>query len=95
MPRTLFILAALLSLTTTALAASPPSTPAATPLPIAVHSDRCASHSSSAQSAGLTGLSMSTAQTCCKICHKGKACGNTCISRQDICHVGPGCACDG
>ena len=32
---------------------------------------------------------------CCKICHKGKACGDTCISRQDTCHVGPGCACDG
>ena len=22
----------------------------------------------------------------------GKACGNTCISRNNICHVGPGCA---
>jgi hypothetical protein len=32
---------------------------------------------------------------CCKICSTGKACGNTCISRNDICHVGPGCACDG
>jgi hypothetical protein len=32
---------------------------------------------------------------CCKICHKGKACGDTCISRQDTCHVGQGCACDG
>jgi len=32
---------------------------------------------------------------CCKICTVGKACGNTCISKNDICHVGPGCACDG
>jgi hypothetical protein len=32
---------------------------------------------------------------CCKICTVGKACGNTCISKYDICHVGPGCACDG
>jgi hypothetical protein len=32
---------------------------------------------------------------CCKICTRGKACGNTCISRDDICRVGPGCACDG
>jgi hypothetical protein len=32
---------------------------------------------------------------CCKICTKGKACGNTCISRSYTCHVGPGCACDG
>lgn len=34
-------------------------------------------------------------QACCKICTVGKACGNTCISRDKQCHVGPGCACDG
>jgi hypothetical protein len=34
-------------------------------------------------------------QGCCKICRVGKACGNTCISRDKVCHVGPGCACDG
>ncbi len=34
-------------------------------------------------------------QQCCKICRRGKACGNTCISRDKVCHVGPGCACDG
>jgi hypothetical protein len=34
-------------------------------------------------------------QSCCKICTVGKACGNTCIARDKICHVGPGCACDG
>jgi hypothetical protein len=34
-------------------------------------------------------------QQCCKICRQGKACGDTCISRQDTCHVGQGCACDG
>lgn len=32
---------------------------------------------------------------CCKICTKGKACGNTCISRGYTCWVGPGCACNG
>jgi hypothetical protein len=32
---------------------------------------------------------------CCKICRKGKACGDTCISRAYTCHKGPGCACDG
>lgn len=32
---------------------------------------------------------------CCKICHKGKACGDSCISRSYTCHKGPGCACDG
>ena len=34
------------------------------------------------------------AKNCCKICTIGKACGNTCISRDYTCHVGPGCACD-
>jgi hypothetical protein len=32
---------------------------------------------------------------CCKICHKGKACGDSCISRDKDCHKPPGCACDG
>jgi len=32
---------------------------------------------------------------CCKICSTGKACGDTCISRNDVCRVGPGCACNG
>ncbi len=32
---------------------------------------------------------------CCKICTKGMACGDTCIDRDDSCHVGPGCACNG
>ena len=31
---------------------------------------------------------------CCKVCSKGKACGNTCISRSYTCHKGRGCACD-
>lgn len=34
-------------------------------------------------------------QECCKVCHKGKACGNTCIRRDYQCHQPPGCACDG
>lgn len=34
------------------------------------------------------------ATQCCKICSRGKACGNTCISRGYTCHVGRGCACD-
>jgi hypothetical protein len=32
---------------------------------------------------------------CCKVCRKGKACGDTCIERTKQCDVGPGCACDG
>lgn len=34
------------------------------------------------------------AAACCKICRKGKACGNSCISRDKTCRKGPGCACD-
>ncbi|MFZ5961529.1 hypothetical protein ACOXXX_01130 [Thalassococcus sp. BH17M4-6] len=32
---------------------------------------------------------------CCKTCRKGKACGDSCISRNKSCHKGVGCACDG
>ena len=31
---------------------------------------------------------------CCKVCNKGKACGNTCIARTTSCHIDRGCACD-
>ena len=31
---------------------------------------------------------------CCKICRKGKACGDSCISRTKTCTKGKGCACD-
>jgi len=31
---------------------------------------------------------------CCKYCSKGKACGDSCISRSYTCHKPPGCACD-
>lgn len=34
------------------------------------------------------------ASKCCRICDKGKACGNSCISRSYNCHKGRGCACD-
>ena len=30
---------------------------------------------------------------CCKVCKKGKPCGDTCIEKSDVCHVPPGCAC--
>ncbi|WP_434425253.1 hypothetical protein [Nannocystis pusilla] len=36
----------------------------------------------------------SPASSCCRMCHKGKACGNTCIARDKVCHTPPGCACD-
>jgi hypothetical protein len=33
-------------------------------------------------------------EQCCKVCSKGKACGNTCMRADYNCHKGPGCACD-
>ncbi len=32
---------------------------------------------------------------CCKTCKKGKACGESGISKSQTCHKAPGCACDG
>ena len=37
----------------------------------------------------------SSIKACCKICKKGKACGDSCISKKYICRKPPGCACDG
>lgn len=34
------------------------------------------------------------ASECCKICRKGQACGNSCISARYTCHKGSGCACN-
>jgi hypothetical protein len=31
---------------------------------------------------------------CRKVCDKGQACGDSCISRKYECHKGKGCACD-
>lgn len=33
--------------------------------------------------------------SCCKICRKSQACGNSCIPWYKTCHKGPGCACQG
>ena len=35
-----------------------------------------------------------TSPACCRICTRGKACGNSCINRAYRCHQPPGCACD-
>ncbi len=35
-----------------------------------------------------------SSRNCCKVCSKGKACGNSCISRSYTCHKPPGCACN-
>ena len=34
------------------------------------------------------------AKMCCKVCGKGQACGNSCISRRYTCRKPTGCACD-
>ena len=39
-------------------------------------------------------LNPATPAVCCKVCNKGKACGNSCISRSYTCHKPPGCACN-
>lgn len=33
-------------------------------------------------------------QSCCKICSRGQACGNSCISAKATCHKPKGCACN-
>lgn len=38
-------------------------------------------------------LHYEVAQACCKHCKKGQPCGDSCISRDKVCRVGPGCAC--
>ncbi len=45
--------------------------------------------------AGRSGGPEGRARDCCKVCRKGKACGDSCISRRYTCHSPPGCACDG
>jgi hypothetical protein len=41
-----------------------------------------------------TPYSAPSVRTCCKICSKGKACGDSCIARNETCHKGVGCACN-
>ena len=40
-------------------------------------------------------LTADTPKQCCRVCKKGKACGNGCISRERQCTKAPGCACNG
>jgi hypothetical protein len=34
------------------------------------------------------------ATSCCRVCTKGCACGNACISCNKVCRKPPGCACN-
>lgn len=36
-----------------------------------------------------------SAGECCRICTKGKACGDSCIAKDAVCHIVGGCACNG
>jgi len=91
MIRTLFACLALLCLSAPAFSDRPPIPTADTHATLFHHE-----HSESAVLRSVTARgSEHNALSCCKVCSVGKACGNTCISRDKTCHVGPGCACDG
>jgi len=91
MPRILVALLALLSLTTVARSDTPPSPTEVVRATLfsQVHPDNRLLQSRTA--AGIAHLTPA-ALSCCRVCSVGKACGNTCISRDKACHVGPGCA---
>jgi len=38
---------------------------------------------------------LSESKKCCKVCRKGKACGDSCIAKSKTCTKSPGCACNG
>jgi hypothetical protein len=92
MPRALAILLALLSFTASASSETSPGRTAAAQATLftPAHTDNWLFRSLTGE-----GAVHSTAVACCKVCSVGKACGNTCISRDKTCHVGQGCACDG
>jgi len=50
---------------------------------------------SGSEAGELSDTALPQAQYCCKVCTVGKACGDSCISRDKECHRPPGCACDG
>ncbi len=58
-------------------------------VPVAVDGTRPLPPASAAELADPAG------QYCCKICVRGKACGDSCIARNKTCHRPPGCACNG
>jgi hypothetical protein len=42
-----------------------------------------------------TPLSTPSPTDCCRICHQGKPCGDTCLADAEPCYSPPGCACAG
>jgi hypothetical protein len=91
MLRFAFALVVLLALTGSAYGETPPHAPAAdhAVLFASAHPDN---HFIRSLAASGSAHSTSAALACCKVCSVGKACGNTCISRDKTCHVGQGCA---
>src|ERR1700716_2379268 len=92
MARTLALLVALLPRTAPVSSETAPGPPAAAQATLFTPA-----HTDNRLFRSLTGAGAvhSTAAACCKICSVGKACGNTCISRNKTCYVGQGCACGG
>lgn len=41
-----------------------------------------------------SGATWASAAPCCKVCQKGKACGDSCIAKDKDCTKPEGCACD-
>ena len=89
MLRILVVLLALLSLTGVACAEGA-AAPSAAQVTLFTHTH---SENGLFRSHALPTSARSTplALACCKVCSVGKACGNTCISREKTCHVGQGC----
>ncbi len=59
-------------------------------------SQPCEEFNSSSEIKDISSLEIDVAQLkCCKICKKGKACGDTCIKKTYTCTKPPGCACNG
>ncbi len=54
---------------------------------------KAASASKASQPVKKYSPSVEPIRSCCKVCSKGKPCGDSCISRSKTCHKGIGCAC--
>ncbi|WP_152629551.1 hypothetical protein [Haliangium ochraceum] len=91
-------------------APAPPPAPAAAPVPVPATNPADAASAPPAQAAppapadgkrledapGASWLEVSdSGGYCCRVCSRGKACGDSCIARNRTCRRGPGCACDG
>lgn len=51
--------------------------------------------SANAPTGNSTAVTDSASGECCRVCKKGKACGDSCIAQTSTCSKPPGCACNG